>query len=90
MTEFKPLDPDFDTRVRDSFARQKAMATLSRLKFPIAGTEFRRRTKSGCFFRIFPPRNAAQGWASRLPAGLSPSITARFEWKTICRPALDF
>jgi uncharacterized protein (TIGR00369 family) len=28
MTEFKPLDPDFDTRVRDSFARQKAMATL--------------------------------------------------------------
>ena len=28
MTSFQPSDPDFDKRVRDSFARQKAMATL--------------------------------------------------------------
>jgi uncharacterized protein (TIGR00369 family) len=28
MPEFKPKDPDFDTRVRDSFDRQKVMHTL--------------------------------------------------------------
>ena len=28
MTAFQPPDPNFDQRVRDSFARQKAMATL--------------------------------------------------------------
>jgi uncharacterized protein (TIGR00369 family) len=28
MTNFNPKDPDFEARVRDSFARQTAMATL--------------------------------------------------------------
>lgn len=28
MNKFEPLDPDFETRVRSSFARQKVMATV--------------------------------------------------------------
>lgn len=29
MKSFEPLDPDFETRVRESFARQKLMTTLA-------------------------------------------------------------
>jgi hypothetical protein len=28
LTEFKPSDPNFDARLRDSFARQQVMQTL--------------------------------------------------------------